>query len=126
MAVPGPAYFEQLERDERVRQAEDRRNAEAFVGRRFAPQLRRRGVRFVVEVARGNLDTRSIGEVVCERAEELGATAIVMAPHERGRVREWVVGSVCNHCLHHSETPVVVVRGTPRPNRRDGSGEEKR
>ena len=126
MAVPGPAYFEQLERDERVRQAEDRRNAQAFVRRRFAPQLRRRDVRFVVEVARGNLDTWSVGEVVCERAEELGAAAIVMAPHGRGRVKEWFVGSVCNHCLHHSKTPVVVVRGTSEPDRRDESGEEKR
>lgn len=126
MAVPGPAYFEQLERDERVRQAEDRRNAQAFVRRRFAPQLRRRDVRFVVEVARGNLDTWSVGEVVCERAEELCAAAIVMAPHGRGRVKEWFVGSVCNHCLHHSKTPVVVVRGTSEPDRRDESGEEKR
>ena len=49
--------------------------------------------------AGSNLDTWSVGEVICDHAERVGATAIVMAPHGRGRLREWFVGSACRHRL---------------------------
>ena len=33
-----------------------------------------------------------------------------MASHGKGRVKEFFVGSVCNHCLHRCEAPLVLVR----------------
>jgi nucleotide-binding universal stress UspA family protein len=56
------------------------------------------------------VDTESIGHVLCRKAQELCAVAIVMASHKRGRVRELLAGSVTGHCTHHSQVPVVVVR----------------
>ena len=52
-------------------------------------------------------DTSSIGEVICERAADTGAAAVVMASHGKGRFRELFIGSVTNYCLHrwvHSYT----------------------
>ena len=115
MSAPGPAFFEQIERDERERRRADARNADAFCRRRFAPlffgsRINGPKTRFVVETRRSNLDTWSVGEVICDHAERMGATAIVMAPHGRGRLREWFVGSACRHCLRRSKTPLVIVR----------------
>ena len=115
MSAPGPAFFEQIERDERERRRADARNADAFCRRRFAPlffgsRINGPKTRFVVETRRSNLDTWSVGEVICDHAERVGATAIVMAPHGRGRLREWFVGSACRHCLRRSKTPLVIVR----------------
>jgi len=63
--------------------------------------LRERGVTFVMDVTRGDMSNWSIGEVVCNTAEQLGAAAVVMAPHGKGRLKECFMGSVCTHCLHH-------------------------
>lgn len=125
MATPGPVYFEQLERDERQARLADRRNAEAFVKRRFAPLLRRADVRHVLDVSLGNIDNHSIGEIICDVAEKIGASAVVMAPHGKGRVREWFVGSVCNHCVHHANTPLVIVR-PEKKNKNDKGGNDAR
>lgn len=51
--------------------------------RRFGAVLRERGVKFVLDITRGSLDTWSVGEVICNTAEHLGASAVVMAPHGR-------------------------------------------
>jgi nucleotide-binding universal stress UspA family protein len=116
MATPGMAFFEQIEIDERNRRRADARNAEAFCKRRFLPIFNRTRfktdavVRFVLDVRRSNLDTWSVGEVICDHAERLGATAIVMAPHGRGRLREWFVGSACRHCLRRSKVALVIAR----------------
>ena len=116
MATPGPAFFEQIEIDERNRRVADARNAEAFCKRRFLPIFNCKRfktdavVRFVLDVRRSNLDTWSVGEVICDHAERLGATAIVMAPHGRGRLREWFVGSACRHCLRRSKVALVIAR----------------
>ena len=110
MSARGPAFFEQIERDERERRRADARNADAFCRRRFAPLFFGSNRQFVVETRRSNLDTWSVGEVICDHAERVGATAIVMAPHGRGRLREWFVGSACRHCLRRSKTALVIVR----------------
>ncbi len=110
MSAPGPAFFEQIERDERERRRADARNADAFCRRRFAPLFFGSNRQFVVETRRSNLDNWSVGEVICDHAERVGATAIVMAPHGRGRLREWFVGSACRHCLRRSKTALVIVR----------------
>ena len=87
MSFPGPTYFAELEREERQLHIQDKRNAEGFMKRRFAGPLREKGVKFVLDITRGNMDNWSIGEVVCNTAENLGASAVVMAPHGKGRVK---------------------------------------
>jgi (2Fe-2S) ferredoxin len=52
----------------------------------------------------------------------LKTTAVVMAPHGKGRMKEFFVGSVCNHCLHRCEAPLVMVR----PERVDADGVKKK
>jgi len=51
-----------------------------------------------------------VGEIVCERAVDSDAVAVVMAAQGKGRVREFFVGSVTNYCLHRCASPVVVFR----------------
>jgi nucleotide-binding universal stress UspA family protein len=51
-----------------------------------------------------------VGHVLCHKSEELAAVALVMASHNRGRMRELLIGSVTNYCTHNSKVPVVVIR----------------
>lgn len=110
MATPGPTFWQQIEANERARHAEDRRAAEAFIAKRFVPLLARIHVKHVVDVTRGDTNNWSVGEIVCNHAKMLRASCVVMAPHGKGRVKEFFVGSVCNHCLHRCEAPLVLVR----------------
>ena len=54
--------------------------------------MRAADVKFVADVTRGDLDSWSVGEVICNHARELRAAAIVMAPHGKGRMKEFFVG----------------------------------
>ena len=110
MATPGPTFWQQIEADERRRHATDRANARAFIAKRFEPILQKAGVKFVIDVTRGDTNNWSVGEIVCNHAKMLKATTVVMAPHGKGRMKEFFVGSVCNHCLHRCEAPLVMVR----------------
>ena len=121
MATPGPTFWQQIEANERARHAEDRRRAEAFIAKRFVPLLERINVKHVVDVTRGDTNNWSVGEIVCNHAKMLRASCVVMAPHGKGRVREFFVGSVCNHCVHRCEAPLVLVR----PERVDADGKAK-
>jgi nucleotide-binding universal stress UspA family protein len=56
------------------------------------------------------VDTESVGHVLCKKAQELSAVAIVMASHNRGKMSQLLVGSVTQYATHHSKVPVVVVR----------------
>lgn len=55
------------------------------------------------------VDTESVGHVLCKKADELDAVAIVMASHSKGRMAEFFLGSVTQYCTHHSKRPVVIV-----------------
>lgn len=55
------------------------------------------------------VDTESVGHVLCKKADELEAVAIVMASHNKGRMAEFFLGSVTNYCTHHSHRPVIIV-----------------
>lgn len=59
--------------------------------------------------AQSEVDTESVGHVLCKKADELDAVAIVMASHNKGRMAEFFLGSVCQYCTHHSKRPVVIV-----------------
>ena len=67
-------------------------------------------VPYQVELVKFSTDNDSIGAIVCKRAEQLQAAAVVMAKHNKGAIKEFFVGSVCNYCTHHAKVPVLVMQ----------------
>lgn len=55
------------------------------------------------------MDTDSIGNVLCKKAQELKAVAIVMASHSKTSLQQFFLGSVTDYCTHHCSLPVLVV-----------------
>lgn len=49
------------------------------------------------------------GEAICEFAEEIDADTIILGRQGKGRVEEFLLGSVSNHVVHHSPVPVLTV-----------------
>ena len=85
------------------------------------PKIERAGFRYTSEIVAYETDTSSVGEIVCERAVDSDAVAVVMAAQGKGRVREFFVGSVTNSCLHRCAKPVVVFRAPAKAKEaRDG------
>ncbi len=48
------------------------------------------------------------GPAICELAESLGATAIVIGSSGRSGLRRAMIGSTSDHVVRHAECPVVV------------------
>ena len=94
----------------RAQEAAWRADAERYLARKVFPKIERAGFRYTSEVVAYETDTTSVGEIVCERAADSDAVAVVMAAQGKGRVREFFVGSVTNYCLHRCAKPVVVFR----------------
>ena len=78
-----------------------RADAERYLARRVFPKIERAGFRYASEIVAYETDTTSVGEIVCERAVDCDAVAVVMAAQGKGRVREFFVGSVTNLSLIH-------------------------
>ncbi|KAG2492783.1 hypothetical protein HYH03_008944 [Edaphochlamys debaryana] len=76
---------------------------------KFVPKLKAKDLQYQVELVRFATDNESIGAVICKRAEQLQASCIVMAKHNKGAIKEFFVGSVCNYCTHHAKQPVLVM-----------------
>lgn len=97
-----------IEEDEATRQrAED--NAKAMLVEKFAGLLQAKQIPFKLELVRFATDNDSIGAVICRRAAQLNAAAVVMAKHNKGRLREFFVGSVTNYCTHHCKSPLLIM-----------------
>ena len=94
-----PAAYEQLIK-----------NAEHFVSQRFLPRLLSVRPDPVVHLVKAEVDADSIGSVVCRKAKDLGAAALVMASHTKSKLQEFFLGSVTNYCCHHCSAPVLVVK----------------
>ena len=94
----------------KAQEAAWRADAERYLARKVFPKIERAGFRYTSEVVAYETDTTSVGEIVCERAADSNAVAVVMAAQGKGRVREFFVGSVTNYCLHRCAKPVVVFR----------------
>ena len=94
--------------------AVDRRNIEAaekFITARFLPLLKEAKQPHAVEVVHFSTDADSVGEVVAARAERLGASAVVVAKHSKGAIKEMLLGSTAKHLTKHCKVPVVIVHG---------------
>jgi nucleotide-binding universal stress UspA family protein len=83
--------------------------AEQFIIDRFVKAMPPSVRAPVVHIIKSEVDTESVGHVLCKKADELEAVAIVMASHNKGRMAEFFLGSVTNYCTHHSHRPVVIV-----------------
>ncbi|KAK9828007.1 hypothetical protein WJX81_008304 [Elliptochloris bilobata] len=77
------------------------KNAEHFITDRFLPKLSQLRPDPIVHIVKGEVDTDSIGNVICRKADEVDAAAVVMASHTRSKLTEFVLGSVTNYCTHH-------------------------
>lgn len=56
-----------------------------------------------VRIVHGDAGTR-----ICEVADEVGATAIVLGSRGRGGLKRAMLGSVSDHVVRHASCPVVV------------------
>jgi nucleotide-binding universal stress UspA family protein len=60
-------------------------------------------------------DKRGIANLLCQKAEELNACALVVCPHGRGGLGELLMGSVAADCGRYcKDTPVVVLHEPAR------------
>jgi nucleotide-binding universal stress UspA family protein len=62
-----------------------------------------------VHIVKSDVDTDSIGNVICNKADMLKAAAVIMASHNRSKLKEFFLGSVTNYCAHHCKQPVLIV-----------------
>eukprot|EP00878_Enallax_costatus_P017120 GHUV01017975.1.p1 GENE.GHUV01017975.1~~GHUV01017975.1.p1 ORF type:complete len:161 (+),score=47.40 GHUV01017975.1:79-561(+) len=83
--------------------------AEQFIINRFVRALPATIKAPVVHIIKSEVDTESVGHVLCKKAEELDAVGIVMASHNKGRMAEFFLGSVTQYCTHHSKRPIIIV-----------------
>lgn len=70
-------------------------------------------VRDLLEAEGYTIETRlsygDAGESVCNFADDIEADAIILGRQGRGRVEEFLLGSVSNYVVHHSTVPVLTV-----------------
>eukprot|EP00879_Flechtneria_rotunda_P003575 GHRR01003809.1.p1 GENE.GHRR01003809.1~~GHRR01003809.1.p1 ORF type:complete len:175 (+),score=39.74 GHRR01003809.1:47-526(+) len=83
--------------------------AEQFIIDRFVQALPPSIKAPIVHIIKSEVDTESVGHVLCKKAEELDAAAICMASHNKGRMAQFFLGSVSQYCIHHSKRPVIIV-----------------
>ncbi len=67
-------------------------------------------VPYHVSMMRGADDAESVGQMICGKADELRATVIVMAAHNKGRLVRFIVGSTTQYCVRKSHVTVLVMQ----------------
>jgi nucleotide-binding universal stress UspA family protein len=108
-----------------IQEAAWRADAEAYLRRKIYPVIEAAGLRYTAEVVAYETDNTSVGEIVCERAAEMDAAAVIMASHGKSRIREFFIGSVTNYALHRCKRPVIVFRAPPEAKEERGGGAEE-
>jgi nucleotide-binding universal stress UspA family protein len=73
-----------------------------------AARARQAGVSAETRVARGTTSAE-IATVLCDVAEDRGATLVVVGRRGQSRLKEVVLGSVSNAAVHDGRCPVLVV-----------------
>ncbi len=82
---------------------------------RLLPRLQAAGVEHRLNVLRCSVAARTVGDVIVQNVARIKASMVVMAMRDKNRFAEALLGSCCNHVLHRSPVPVVVVRGAVPP-----------
>ena len=67
-------------------------------------------VPYHVSILCGADDAESVGQMICEKADELRAVAIIMAAHNKGRLVRFIVGSTTQYCIRNSHVTVLVMQ----------------
>ena len=122
----GPLTYLSEPRDPVEQEAQWRADAEQYLAQAIFPTIDAARLRYTAEIVAYETDNQSIGEIVCERAADLEAAAVIMAASGKGRVKEFFIGSVTNYCLHRCKRPVVIYRSPPvvRPGASSRGGKE--
>ncbi len=68
-------------------------------------KLQRAGFRTSFLICQG-----AIAETIMQTAVEIQADAIVMSTHGRSGVKRWLLGSVADRVVTHSDIPVMLIR----------------
>ncbi|GAX73912.1 hypothetical protein CEUSTIGMA_g1362.t1 [Chlamydomonas eustigma] len=84
-------------------------HASEFMAVGFVQLLRDQKIPHKIEIVKFAVDSDSVGSLVCKRAEQLNAAAVVLAKHNKGSIKEFFVGSVTNYCTKHCKSPIVVI-----------------
>ena len=58
--------------------------------------------------AETRLEFGDAGHIICQVAEELPASVVVLGTHGRGGIRRAVIGSTSDHVVRHAVCPVLV------------------
>lgn len=53
---------------------------------------------YQLEIVKFACDNDSIGSIICKRADQLNAAAVMLAKHDKGAIAEFFVGSVTTYC----------------------------
>jgi nucleotide-binding universal stress UspA family protein len=64
----------------------------------------------IAEVVRVERGGRKIGEVILDKAQQLGAGLLVMGAYGHGHAREMLLGGVTDYILKHSPLPLLLAR----------------
>ena len=62
----------------------------------------------VVHIIKYETDSDSIGTVLCKKAEDLHAAAVVVARYNKSKLQQLFLGSVSMFCVDHCKRPVFV------------------
>lgn len=90
------------------------RKAETFIVKRFLGRLPASiQTTPIVHIIKSEVDTSSVGHIICQKAEELRASSVLMGNHNKGPLAEFFMGSVSQYVTHHCKVPVVIVKQPP-------------
>lgn len=82
------------------------RRATSYIGEYF-PETDR--VETVLHILRYEVDSESIGEILCRKSRELQAAVVVMARHSgKSALHRFFIGSVTDYCLKHCTRPLAI------------------
>lgn len=101
--------MEEVVEDDKETQERVEAKARQLLQENFVPTLESKGIPYQIELVKFSTDNDSIGSIICKRADQLNAAAVVMAKHNRGPIKEFFLGSVSNFCTHHCNSPVLVL-----------------
>jgi nucleotide-binding universal stress UspA family protein len=79
---------------------------------RFAPKLAAANIEHRINVLRCSQAARTVGDVITSNAARIKASMVIMSMRDKSRLAEALLGSCCNHVMHKSPVPVIVVRGS--------------
>lgn len=84
------------------------RQAEEFIRDEFVEPAERHGVAVNVVLVKESR-YKTVGWAVCRKAEELQASPLVLAAHQKSKLEEMLLGSVSKFCVSHCKRPVLLI-----------------